>query len=295
MASTYSPLLRVELIGVGDQSNTWGTTNNTNLGTVLEQAIAGTAIVDVTLANQTLTVEDGTSDQSRCMIIRAIGTPGATRNIVAPKLSKVYVVSNESDGSVVIKGSDTTGITLSSGTRSIVIYDGTDFVALSSAIVDIVSGTTGTLTVARGGTGTVNGSITGTSALTFTAGGSNQDVSLIPSGTGSAKDNLGKLRALPFSGSAKTTSYTLVAGDTGQFIQVDSGGSVTIPNAVFSAGDTVGIANNTGGNITITCSITTAYIAGINVDKASVTLATRGVATVLFLSGTSCIITGNVS
>jgi hypothetical protein len=295
MASTYSPLLRVELVGIGDQSNTWGLTNNTNLGTVLEQAIAGTAVVDVTLANQTLSVEDGTADQSRCMIIRAIGTPGTTRNIVAPKLSKVYVVINESNSAIVLKGSDTTGVTLSSGTRSIIVYNGTDFVSLSSAIVDIVSGTTGTLTVARGGTGTTDGSITGTSALTFTAGGSDEDVSLIPSGAGSAKDNKGKLRAIPQSGAAKTTSYTLLAGDTGQFIQVGSGGSVTIPDGVFSAGDTVGIANNTSGTVTITCSITTAYLAGVDVSQASLTLATRGIATVLFLSGTSCIVTGNVS
>jgi hypothetical protein len=295
MASTYSPLLRVELIGIGDQANTWGLINNTNLGTVLEQAIAGTAVIDVTIANQTLSQEDGTSDQARCMIIRAIGTPGTSRNIVAPKLSKMYIVSNESNANVVFKGSDTTGVTLSSGTRTILIYNGTDFVTLSSAIVDIVSGTTGTLTVPRGGTGTANGSITGTTALTFTAGGSDEDVSLIPSGSGSAKDNKGKLRAIPQSGAAKTTGYTLLAGDTGQFIQVGSGGSITIPDGVFSAGDTVGIANNTSGTVSITCSITTAYLAGVDVGQASLTLATRGIATVLFLSGTSCIVTGNVS
>jgi hypothetical protein len=295
MASTYSPLLRVELIGIGDQANTWGLINNTNLGTVLEQAIAGTAVINVTISNQTLSQEDGTSDQARCMIIRAIGTPGASRDIVAPKLSKMYIVSNESNAEIIFKGSDTTGVTLSSGTRTILIYNGTDFVTLSSAIVDIVSGTTGTLTVPRGGTGTTNGSITGTTALTFTAGGSDEDVSLIPSGSGSAKDNKGKLRAIPQSGAAKTTGYTLLAGDTGQFIQVGSGGSITIPDGVFSAGDTVGIANNTSGTVSITCSITTAYLAGVDVGQASLTLATRGIATVLFLSGTSCIVTGNVS
>jgi hypothetical protein len=295
MASTYSPLLRVELIGIGDQANTWGLINNTNLGTVLEQAIAGTAVINVTISNQTLSQEDGTSDQARCMIIRAIGTPGASRDIVAPKLSKMYIVSNESNAEIIFKGSDTTGVTLSSGTRTILIYNGTDFVTLSSAIVDIVSGTTGTLTLARGGTGTITGSITGTGALTFTAGGSDQDVSLVPSGSGAAKDNIGKLRAIPQSGTAKTTSYTLQASDTGQFIQVGSGGSITIPDGVFSAGDTVAIANNTASGVTLTCSITTAYIAGTDVDQASMTLATRGVATVLFLSGTACIVTGTVS
>ncbi len=62
-----------------------------------------------------------------------------------------------------------------------------------------------------------------------------------------------------------------------------------------AAGDIISIFNNTSGNITITCSITTAYIAGTNTDKATMTLATRGVATVLFISGTVCVVTGNVS
>jgi hypothetical protein len=102
-------------------------------------------------------------------------------------------------------------------------------------------------------------------------------------------------RNIPQSGSAKTTGYTLATGDVGEFIEVGSGGSITIPDATFSAGDAVVIFNNTTGDITITCSITTAYIAGADADEATVTLATRGVCNVLFISGTVCVITGNVS
>jgi hypothetical protein len=100
---------------------------------------------------------------------------------------------------------------------------------------------------------------------------------------------------VPQSGSDKTTSYTLATSDVGEFVGVGSGGSVTIPNSTFSAGDIVSIFNNTTGNITITCSITTAYIAGANTDKDTMTLATRGVATSLFISGTVCVVTGNVT
>lgn len=100
---------------------------------------------------------------------------------------------------------------------------------------------------------------------------------------------------IPQSGAAKTTSYQLATTDVGQFIEVGSGGSITIPDATFSTGDAVVIFNNTTGDITITCSITTAYIAGTDTDKASVTLATRGICNVLFASGTVCVITGNVS
>ena len=72
-------------------------------------------------------------------------------------------------------------------------------------------------------------------------------------------------------------------------------GSITIPDATFAAGDVISLFNNTTGNITITCTITTAYIAGTDTDKATMTLATRGVATILFLSGTVCVVSGNVS
>jgi hypothetical protein len=102
-------------------------------------------------------------------------------------------------------------------------------------------------------------------------------------------------RNIPQSGSDKTTSYTLAVGDIGKFVGVGTSGSITIPDATFAAGDVISIFNNTTGNITITCTITTAYIAGTNTDKASVTLATRGVATILFISGTVCVISGNVT
>lgn len=93
----------------------------------------------------------------------------------------------------------------------------------------------------------------------------------------------------------KTGSYPLATGDVGKYVQVSTGGSITIPDLTFAEGDIISIFNNTTGNITITCSIATAYIAGTDTDKATMTLATRGVATVLFISSTVCVVSGNVS
>jgi len=112
---------------------------------------------------------------------------------------------------------------------------------------------------------------------------------------GVVRDADGNIRAVPKSGSAKTTSYTLLAADNGKFIEIGTGGSITIPDATFAAGDILSLFNNTSGDITVTCTITTAYLAGTDEDKATVTLATRGVATILFVSGTLCVISGNVS
>ena len=93
----------------------------------------------------------------------------------------------------------------------------------------------------------------------------------------------------------KTASYTLATTDIGKYVQVGTSGAIVIPDATFAEGDIVSIFNNTSGNITITCSITTAYISGTDSDKATMTLATRGIATVFFISGTVCVVSGSVT
>lgn len=129
----------------------------------------------------------------------------------------------------------------------------------------------------------------------------NIGININPKGTGvvttstTYSDVNGAIRAIPRSGAAKTSSYTLAVTDVGEYIEVGSGGSIVVPNAVFSTGDAVVIFNNTSGSITLTCSIATAYRGGTDADQATVTLATRGVCNVLFISGTVCVITGNVS
>ena len=112
---------------------------------------------------------------------------------------------------------------------------------------------------------------------------------------GNISDSNGNVRKVPQSGSAKTTSYTLAVGDVGEFIELGASGAIVIPDATFAAGDVVSIFNNTASTATITCSITTAYIAGTFTDKATMTLAAAGVATVLFISGTVCVVSGNVT
>lgn len=172
------------------------------------------------------------------------------------------------------------------------------------AISDLTVGRAVTATTFLGGLDTnvaaAGLTVTGT---TVAADGTNTniDLTLTPQGSGvvttaaTYSDGGGKLRAIPQSGSAKTASYTLAVGDVGKFIEVGASGSITIPDATFAAGDVVSIFNNTTGDITITCTITTAYIAGVNVDEPDVALATRGICTILFISGTVCVISGNVS
>jgi hypothetical protein len=172
----------------------------------------------------------------------------------------------------------------------------------TSGALDIQTGGVNAISIGTGQTVTIsNAALTNfsaTSATITTLSSTSANITTL-TGTSATITNLfdgtGNVRNIPQSGSAKTSSYTLVIGDIGEYIQLGSGGGVTIPDGVFSAGNAISIFNNTSGNTTITCSITTAYIAGTDSDKATMTLATRGVATILFISNSLCVVNGNVS
>jgi hypothetical protein len=101
-------------------------------------------------------------------------------------------------------------------------------------------------------------------------------------------------RSIPPVGT-KTSSYTLTTADVGKYVQVSTGGSIVVPNSTFAEGNAISIFNNTSGNITITCNVTSGYIAGRDGVNSTLALATRGVVTILFISSTVCVFSGNVS
>ena len=178
-------------------------------------------------------------------------------------------------------------------------YDTNGSLKQTVGTVNLASGVTGTLAVANGGTGVTSSTGSGSVVLSTSPSLTTPVLGTPTSGnlsncTADGTNNVG-YRNIPQSGSDKTTSYTLATTDVGKFVGVGTSGSITVPNSTFAAGDVVSIFNNTSGNITMTMSITTAYIAGTNTDKDTLTLATRGVATILFISGTVCVVSGNVS
>lgn len=178
-------------------------------------------------------------------------------------------------------------------------FDSTGSFKQSVVSVNLASQVFGTLPVANGGTGVTTSTGTGNVVLSTSPTLTTPVLGTPTSGNLSNctvdGTNAVGYRNVPQSGSDKTTSYTLATSDVGKFIGVGASGSITVPNNTFAAGDVVSIFNNTTGNVTLTCSITTAYIAGTNADKDTMTLATRGVATILFISATVCVVSGNVS
>jgi len=159
--TNFTPLLGLALPTTGDLSGTWGTTVNTAITDLLDDAVAGTVTLSAN-ADVTLTTTNGADNQARNAIILWTASNGATtRNITAPAQSKAYVVINAGTGSIVVRGSGpTTGVTIPSGTRALVAWNGSDFVKIVSNPVVLTTDVSGTLPIANGGTGTTSTTFT---------------------------------------------------------------------------------------------------------------------------------------
>jgi hypothetical protein len=156
MASTYSDL-KFELIGTGEQSGTWGTTTNTNLGTAIQEAITGSA--DVTFASGTVTLtltNTNASQTARNLRLNLTGTSGGAQDLIVPTIEKFYLVNNGCADAITVKNSTGTGVAVPAGKAMLVFNNGTDVV---DAVNHFNTASVGTLTltnalaVAQGGTG----------------------------------------------------------------------------------------------------------------------------------------------
>jgi hypothetical protein len=146
MASTYSDL-KIELIGTGDQSGTWGATTNTNLGTALEEAIVGRATANFTSdANLTITLSNvNTTQVARNYILNVTSAVAltVTRSLIVPTIDKPYIIENNTTGgqSILVKTSAGTGITVPTGKTVMVYANGTNVVQAFDYVPSVTVGT----------------------------------------------------------------------------------------------------------------------------------------------------------
>jgi hypothetical protein len=159
--TNFSPLLGLALPTTGDLSGTWGATVNDSITSLIDSSVAGTTTLSAD-ADVTLSTTNGSANQARNAVILWTASNGATtRNITAPAQSKAYVVINAGTGSIVIRGSGpTTGVTIASGTKALVAWNGSDFVSIAKSLISLTSDVTGTLPIANGGTGTTSTTFT---------------------------------------------------------------------------------------------------------------------------------------
>jgi len=304
-------------MGAGDQAGNWGSTTNTNLGTLIEQAISGYVTQAVaTGTDTTITIPNGATGVARNMFLELTGTGGASTNLIVPANKKLYFIyNNTSSGQVTVKVSGQTGVSVPAAAKILLVSNGTDIVNATNYMATLTAGSasvtgtlgvtgTTTLTGASVLTGAVSGAginaylasppaIGGTAAAagSFTTVAASSTITATGAITGStANDSVGNVRNIVQQ--TKSAPYTLVATDNGQCIVTNSG--VTVPTSVFSVGNVVTIYNNSGSSITITqgSSLTLQWAGQSTSTTGNRTLALYGIATVLFLSASSAVITG---
>jgi hypothetical protein len=165
MPSTYSPDLRIELIGNGQQTGIWGSTTNNNLGTLLEQSIAGITDVSITTANQALIAYNGVEDEARSAVLVISTTTLANFSVYIPPSPKSYIVRNTTLYTATIYAStalgNTTaagaGVAIPAGVSVLIRTDGVDVFEQLNQIVGTLN-VGGTLTAQANAT--VQGSLT---------------------------------------------------------------------------------------------------------------------------------------
>jgi len=172
MATTYSNNLRLNLIGTGDQAGVWGVTTNTNLGTLLEAAVAGVTSVAVTSTSQALTAYNGAADQSRQAVVVLTGTPGGAATVYIPPATKIYIIKNSTDQVVTISAATAlNGTTATGGTTVAIPINKTVFVACDAVnVVDAVNYVATDFQASGSGTFGGNGSFGGTGSLKLPSG-----------------------------------------------------------------------------------------------------------------------------
>jgi len=233
MASTYSPL-KIELIGTGDQSGTWGTTTNTNLGTALEEAITGSADVTFASGTVTLTLTDTNATQTaRNLRLNLTGTSGGAQNLIVPAIEKLYLVNNGCADAITVKNSTGTGTAVPAGKTMFVFNTGSNVV---DAVTYLTSLATPSATI-TGGTiaGITQLDVAGTSA----AGANLKLYEDTDNGT-----NYVSLKAADTIASNVTFTLPAADGTSGQVLQTNGSGtlSFTTPSSGISTGKAIAMA-----------------------------------------------------
>jgi hypothetical protein len=127
--ATFSTNLGITLPADGEYSGTWGQITNTNLGTLLEQAISGyESQAVVTGTDTTISIPNGATGVARNMSLQLTGTGGASTNLIVPAKKKLYFIYNSTSGQVTVKVLGQPGVSVPAGAKMLLACNGTDVI-----------------------------------------------------------------------------------------------------------------------------------------------------------------------
>ena len=224
--AVYTPLLGLSLPTTGTLAGTWGDEVNNAITSLLDSSIAGTTTLSAD-ADVTLSTTDGAANQARAAVILWTAANGAnTRSITAPSHTKAYIVINAGTGSIVVKGAATTGVTIATGVKALIAWNGSDFVVVSASVMAVGSITglgTGVATALAVNVGTAGAPVVNGGALGTPSSGS-----------------LANCTAYPGTSALVTTGALNSGSITSGFGAIDVGTDAITTTGALSGGDIAG-------------------------------------------------------
>jgi hypothetical protein len=145
MATQYTTILKLALPVQGELSGTWGDVVNENITSMVEEAIAGRAVINTWTTNShTLTTANGLTSESRCAMLEFTDTGVALSGagtVICPTQPKIYLCKNAAGQVITVTTAAGTGIAVQNGETKFVFCDGTNVVEAVSSMTTLKVGT----------------------------------------------------------------------------------------------------------------------------------------------------------
>jgi hypothetical protein len=273
MASTYSDL-KIELIGTGDQTGTWGATTNNNFSIALSEAITGSANVAFSSADVTVTLTDSNAAQTaRNLRLNLTGTSGGARQLILGsgcQIEKLYLINNGLADAVTVKNTLGTGIAVPAGKSMFVFNNGTDVVDATTYLTSLTLGTA--LPIGSGGTGqtTASAAFNALSPITTTGdliiGNGTNSATRLAIGSNNFVLTSNGTTATWAASTGGVTSFS--AGTTGFTPNTSTTGAITLAGTLIPANGGTGLTSP-GANGNVLTSNGTAWISSPSVAATS--------------------------
>jgi hypothetical protein len=262
MASTYVNDLRLEEIGSGEQSTTWGTTTNTNLELIAEAFGYATEAITEDADTFSTTIADGATDPGRALYLKYTGTLDSvcTVSLLPNTVCKLWIIENATTGgyNISMKQGSGSEVVVPNGHVKVIYTDGGGgTAAVTDAFIDLnlnnliiknpaTSSSPATLLLQTGDTDVAVNDVlgklqfqapdegTGTDAILVAA-----EVAAVSEGDFSSSSNATKLSFRTGASEAATTAAT-------EKMAISSVGNVTIKNTATGDDTPVTLLLQTG-------------------------------------------------
>ena len=140
MADTYSPFGKVRLIEPGTADNSWGSSLNTDVFTLIDHGVWGEATIALgtSTSYNIAALSNGVASEARYLCLLFTGTPASAVTVTVPAsvLKKLYLIRNSCGQTITLGYATGASVTIASGAAKIVYCTGTTVIDITAIATD---------------------------------------------------------------------------------------------------------------------------------------------------------------